>query len=160
MMSQVGTRGFRRFRKPSIPRRRRRARKGHNIRPLEQWAINNLSEMALIIRPPALRSFDRTESSATANQSLLYPGWIPAGDMASAILFKGSPSMKSLIPLAYSKIADGLERRFCERGVISLQTLHRRSESWSPRLYSSTQLTCRSLLMTCGCVSRRLESWI
>lgn len=97
-MSQVGPRGIRRIRKASIPRRRRRARKGPNIRPLEQWAINNLSEMALIIHPPALRSFDRTESSARTNQSLLYPGWIPAGDMASAILFKDSPSMKSLIP--------------------------------------------------------------
>lgn len=70
---------IRRIRKASLPRRRRRPRKGPNIRPLEQRAINNLSEMALIIRPPALRSFDRTESSARTNQSLLCPGWIPAG---------------------------------------------------------------------------------
>lgn len=60
--------------------------------------INNLSEMALIIRPPALRSFDRTESSARTNQPHSNPGWVPAGDMASANLFKDSPLMKSLIP--------------------------------------------------------------
>lgn len=118
MMSQVGPRGIRSIRKASISRRRRRARKGPNIRPLEHWAINNLSEMALIIRPPALRSFDRTESSARTNQSLLCPGWIPVGYMASAIVFKDSPSMKSLIPLVYSKVPDGLERRFCEPSYV------------------------------------------
>lgn len=81
-------------------RRRRRARKGTHIRSLEQWAIDNLSEMVLIIRPRLLSSgsFDRTESSARTNQTLLCPGWIPAGDIACAVLFKDPPPlMKGLI---------------------------------------------------------------
>jgi hypothetical protein len=53
--------------------RRRRARKGLNIRPLEQRAINIVSGLAWIILLPALRSFDRTESSASTNHTPLIP---------------------------------------------------------------------------------------
>jgi hypothetical protein len=62
-------------------------------------------------------------------QEPITPSYTPAGPLLvtrlCAILFKDYPLIKRLIPLAYSKVADGLEPRLYEPAFIAMQkTLH------------------------------------
>lgn len=78
MLSQSGPHRTHRIREAGIPRRRRRrrVRRGFNIRPLEQWAINNLSEMVLIIRPRL-----GVLTGRNLAQEPISPSYTPAGSL-------------------------------------------------------------------------------